>query len=123
MEIEDLERELPESGWYTSTPVTTKELTADIEETKQKVDANLKRRVDRYNVIDSLLFFMSLLLMLWGGSWHIVAVCHHHEVQWVWSLGVHSLLENTVPVGALPLQLNQQSDKGRWGKVMQMLSV
>jgi hypothetical protein len=89
---------------------------AEIEESKQKMDANLKRRVDSYKVISPLLFFMSLLLMLWGGIWLMVAVCLRVAIitrysgygVWVFAAFWGTLLS--------PLQQDQEGDEGRQGE-------
>jgi hypothetical protein len=51
MKIDDLETELNESGWAHKpediAPFTTNELLAEKEQTSQKMDANLKRRIKR----------------------------------------------------------------------------
>jgi hypothetical protein len=63
-----------------------------------------------YSVVGPLIFFLSLLLMVWGGlpadSDNLPQSGNNHEIQGMWSVGVDSLLGHIIPAGCLPIQLD-----------------
>jgi hypothetical protein len=70
-----------------------------------------------YKVIGPFLFFVSMLMMVWGGSRLTVKIFLRvaiYKVLWVWSLGVRRLLGDVVSASSLPIQLDQQSHGRCW---------
>jgi hypothetical protein len=70
-----------------------------------------------YSVVGPLIFFLSLLLMVWGGLRLIVTtflrviIIVRYRGCGVWVLT--AFWEHPVSAGLLPLQLDRQSDGGR----------
>jgi hypothetical protein len=63
-----------------------------------------------YYVIGPFLFFMSMLLMVWGRiaahGYSLPEGCHHHNIRQLCCLGVCSFTEDIVPLSGLTLQLD-----------------
>ncbi len=56
-----------------------------------------------YKVVGPMIFFLSLLLMVWGRLRLVVTVFLRVGI---WSVGAHGFLGHVIPASSIPLQLD-----------------